>query len=617
MVDPLTMLDSTIESLNIVPILSNRYEVLDKTSEPQVDIELGGQWKCSNCLGIDRFEIKKWNSTRSLQHDVSSVEAESMQPCMIGECSRKRYFSDNHPRCSSGPGTNSHGGPEPSTLVTAGPVVTTLDAQWEHSGNFKLCVVMTSTNNKTTSSIRVLETLKNDMSLDGNYQDTAAAQNSPLNECVIKNFGPQLTKRKPPGSQMLDQNWGIPELRCSERENSTVWEVFMDPSPDKEPQNNKKQFRLNYDLAIRNWLMLPGGTSPMELTNQTWSWVPMNYDWSLYHVYFKCHQPFFVINLTWKFVFVRIPSYTIVTLLTVVSLITFMSSTLSILAPFFSQNPIVIAKVDSLKHGLHFQLNYHLNFQQLRTGHLILMYEDCTDPFCPGGGSPAVIGWINTITSSLDDLEHVILHISGFDNIVVKLHAPWKMTDAPCPGVMRESSCMNEHDCMRGQPSLDNSFVGMASVLSRTLYPTHPVNMQNTLPQQRLMELSPSLELMLAATQLKDVDGKALVCLCHPYTHSILTLMGSYIIDDGLRSSQLSCANLGSCNLKFFAYVIDCVYIPSCLVHYSKLNSEVFILNLASCKKLNNRKDNSKRWDRGISSLMGMFSTQMKTCGSD
>jgi hypothetical protein len=87
--------------------------------------------------------------------------------------------------------------------------------------------------------------------------------------------------------------------------------------------------------------------------------------------------------------------------------------------------------------------------------------------------------------------------------------------------------------------SLDNSFISMASVLSRTLYPTHPVNMQNTSPQQRLMELSPSLELMLAATQLKDVDGKALVCSCHPYTHSILTSMWSYITTVMCKSGQL------------------------------------------------------------------------------
>jgi hypothetical protein len=99
---------------------------------------------------------------------------------------------------------------------------------------------MTYTDAKTTSSIRVLETLKNDMSLDKYYQGTAAAQNSLLNECVIENFGPQLLKRKPPGSQMLDQNWGIPEFRRSERENSTVWKVFVDPSPDKKPQNNRK-----------------------------------------------------------------------------------------------------------------------------------------------------------------------------------------------------------------------------------------------------------------------------------------------------------------------------------------------------------------------------------------
>lgn len=72
-VDPLTVTDSTIEFWNEVPV--PLYKVLNKTLKLQVDTELG---------------------QRCLQHDMSSVEAESMQPCAIGEHIRKRYFSDIH-----------------------------------------------------------------------------------------------------------------------------------------------------------------------------------------------------------------------------------------------------------------------------------------------------------------------------------------------------------------------------------------------------------------------------------------------------------------------------------------------------------------------------------------
>ena len=199
-----------------------------------------------------------------------------------------------------------------------------------------------------------------------------------------------------------------------------------------------------------------------------------------------------------------------------------MSSLIASLQPFLSRAPIVIAKkVHTKIHGLHFLLDYRLNFRRLRVGQPVLIYNDCADPFRPGTASPAVMGTIIGASISIRDPDYVILHVSGDDDIMAKLRVPWRMTDVPCLNATRGASCNGDHDCRMGRPSLDDCIVGMIPYPSRTLFTTHLVDMQNTLQLQRPMESSQSLEIMLVTAQRNVSRRRSLVSLpCfESYTH--------------------------------------------------------------------------------------------------
>jgi hypothetical protein len=288
---------------------------------------------------------------------------------------------------------------------------------------------------KSTSSSWAMEAQQNEMSLHRDCQVIAAAQNSPLNKCATKKFGPRILK-KPPGSLILDQEWGIPELRSSRNENSTVWEVSLDLFPNKELQNNKKQPRPCYGLIVCNWLISSRGMSLIELAQSQ-----INLISSAYHVHDLRH----VINTgptTGYFIPRHFSCPTFIIAFTVMTCIDMSSSSSSIIATLATtlrQAPVVIATQLIGADGGNpvYDFYIRINPQTVRVNHGIVIYQSLSSPFLSSPDPPAVVGRVFGFAGQVQLIIQQDCLNHEAENFAI-LNIPWQFTDLVCPKAFRK-----------------------------------------------------------------------------------------------------------------------------------------------------------------------------------